>query len=155
MLWISLDQKRCWWFVFLFESRFFIEVIFLNIYLISGLVYDLKQHLFGQHIVQQIVPSAIAASIGRRYPTKPLVMSFHGWPGSGKNYVAAFVVKNFFKKGLDSSFFHFFSAPLHFPLQKDVALYQVRKLFSSMIFCVPLSINSLNLPGPVKNMDFG
>lgn len=93
---------------------------------------DLRQHLFGQHIVQQIVPPAIAASLGRRYPSKPLVMSFHGWPGCGKNYVAAFIVKNFFKKGLGSSFFHFFSGRLHFPIAKDVALYQVWKYFRTM-----------------------
>ncbi len=93
-----------------------------------GLIEDLKQHVFGQHIVQQIVPAAVAGSISREQPTKPLVLSFHGWPGGGKNYVASFVVKNYFKEGAGSKFYHFFNARAHFPLEKNTAVYQVAAL---------------------------
>lgn len=92
---------------------------------ISGLIYDLKSNLFGQHIVQQMVPSAIAASIGDTSPTKPLVMSFHGWPGSGKNYVTLFIAKNYFLKKSHSNFFHLFVGRVHFPNQREVPIYQV------------------------------
>lgn len=91
---------------------------------VTGLRNDLKKNLFGQHIVQQIVPPAIAASISATSPTKPLVMSFHGWPGSGKNYVSLFIAKNYFEKGDRSKFFHLFVGRVHFPSKDKVYIYQ-------------------------------
>lgn len=85
----------------------------------------MKRNLFGQHIVQQIVPAAIAASTGAISPTKPLVMSFHGWPGSGKNYVSLFIAKNYFKEGDRSKYFHLFVGRVHFPSKDKVHIYQV------------------------------
>ena len=35
---------------------------------------------------------------------KPLVMSFHGWTGSGKNYVSKFIADALFDQGLRSRF---------------------------------------------------
>ena len=35
---------------------------------------------------------------------KPLVMSFHGWTGSGKNYVSKFIAESLFAKGMRSKF---------------------------------------------------
>ena len=46
---------------------------------------------------------------------KPLVMSFHGWTGSGKNFVSKFVAESLFVKGLTSDFVHLFVSTLHFP----------------------------------------
>jgi pantothenate kinase-related protein Tda10 len=46
---------------------------------------------------------------------KPLVMSFHGWTGSGKNYVTKFISESLFEKGLSSKFVHLFVSTLHFP----------------------------------------
>jgi hypothetical protein len=46
---------------------------------------------------------------------KPLVMSFHGWTGSGKNFVSKFVAESLFHQGLASKFVHLFISTLHFP----------------------------------------
>ena len=59
-------------------------------------------------------------------PKKALVMSFHGWTGSGKNFVAKFIVESLFKLGMNSKFVHLFIATLHFP-NKDMAdIYKLR-----------------------------
>ena len=42
-------------------------------------------------------------------------MSFHGWTGSGKNYVTKFITESLFEKGLSSKFVHLFVSTLHFP----------------------------------------
>ena len=42
-------------------------------------------------------------------------MSFHGWTGSGKNYVTKFITESLFEKGLASQFVHLFVSTLHFP----------------------------------------
>jgi hypothetical protein len=42
-------------------------------------------------------------------------MSFHGWTGSGKNFVAKFVAEGLFVRGLESQFVHLFVSTLHFP----------------------------------------
>ena len=43
------------------------------------------------------------------------MMSFHGWTGSGKNFVTKFVAESLFEKGLASKFVHLFVSTLHFP----------------------------------------
>ncbi|XP_065209608.1 torsin-1A [Planococcus citri] len=91
---------------------------------ISGLRYDLENYLFGQHIAKEMIPSAIAASRKEISPSKPLVMSFHGWPGNGKNYVASFIAKNYFQHGADSNYFHLFSGRKDFSVERDVNLYK-------------------------------
>lgn len=112
--------------IFFLCNFFLTPYIFFNLFIFfQGLRNDLKKNLFGQHIVQQIVPPAIAASISATSPTKPLVMSFHGWPGSGKNYVSLFIAKNYFEKGDRSKFFHLFVGRVHFPSKDKVYIYQV------------------------------
>ncbi|KAL1139007.1 hypothetical protein AAG570_009068 [Ranatra chinensis] len=55
---------------------------------------------------------------------KPLVLSFHGMPGTGKNYIAEFILKNMFKEGSRSQFAHFYSAHLDFPDSMEKHTYQ-------------------------------
>lgn len=92
---------------------------------ILGLRYDLEKHLFGQHIAKEMIPSAIKASRSKVGPSKPLVLSFHGWPGNGKNYVASFIAKNYFQHGSDSNYFHLFSGRKDFGVERDVDVYKV------------------------------
>ena len=66
---------------------------------------SLESNVFGQHIATKLILSALS----RRWttdeaPKKPLVMSFHGWTGSGKNYVARFVTEALFERGLASRY---------------------------------------------------
>ena len=56
---------------------------------------------------------------------KALVFSFHGWPGSGKNYVATFLATSMFKMGEKSSFYKYYNARIDFPLESKSQEYQV------------------------------
>lgn len=74
-----------------------------------GLQDKLNAKLFGQHIIQEKLFKAIAS----HYETidkskKPLVMTFHGSQGTGKNYVATMIAEAIFEKGTNSEFFHLF-----------------------------------------------
>jgi Cdc6-like AAA superfamily ATPase len=97
---------------------------------ITDLRLDLRNHLFGQHIVQEIVPAAIESSIDKHSPTKPLVLSFHGPTGVGKNYVSSFIAQNYFQNGESSKFYHYFNSRKDFPYQDKYLKYQVRQLYS-------------------------
>ena len=64
----------------------------------------LSEHLVGQHIAQDLVVRAVRGHarlraklrlmINQKYlsrnpsPSKPLVLSMHGWTGSGKNFIS-------------------------------------------------------------------
>lgn len=55
-------------------------------------------------------------------------MSFHGWTGSGKNYLAKMILKAIYKKEMHSEFVHLFVATLHFPHLDEVEEYKVNLL---------------------------
>lgn len=86
------------------------EWITLNI---KGVSEDFSQNLYGQHLAEDIVVRALRAHF-RSKPVKPLVMSFHGWTGGGKNFVSALIAKNIYKEGLKSQFVHLFIGERHF-----------------------------------------
>uniref|UniRef100_A0A0K8U3J1 Torsin-like protein n=1 Tax=Bactrocera latifrons TaxID=174628 RepID=A0A0K8U3J1_BACLA len=98
---------------------------------IPGDVYKLKvmiqKRLFGQHIVKQQLISALEAHFNPRSSSrKPLVMSFHGTPGTGKNFVADMIAEALYEKGIKSRFVHKYTGRLDFPLQKIVGSYNER-----------------------------
>lgn len=59
---------------------------------------SMNQRLFGQHIAQTTVLSAITSHINNEEPKKALTMSFHGLPGSGKNYLSSMIANSYFLK---------------------------------------------------------
>ena len=56
---------------------------------------------------------------------KALVLSFHGWTGTGKNYVAKFIAESLFKKGMKSSFVQIFISTVNFPDHSKVDIYKI------------------------------
>jgi len=74
----------------------------------------LEDNLVGQHIAKDIILRAIKGHQKNLHPSKPLVLSFHGWTGSGKNFVSQFIADSFYKLGFRSRFVHLFIATLHF-----------------------------------------
>ncbi|KZS09814.1 Torsin-like protein [Daphnia magna] len=84
----------------------------------------LKQDVFGQHIATEVVSRQIEAHLSNPSPSKPLVLSFHGWTGNGKNHVAYLIAKSLFMKETDSQFYHHFISTVHFPHQHNTQLYQ-------------------------------
>jgi len=93
---------------------------------------SLDANVFGQHIATRQVLAALhrrwttgnSDVIGTSQPEKPLVMSFHGWTGSGKNYVAKFVAEALFEAGMTSRFVTFLSSTGHFHDPNKVIEYQ-------------------------------
>ncbi|XP_010876595.4 torsin-1A [Esox lucius] len=90
----------------------------------TGLEVDLDQKLFGQHIVSRVVLKAITGFMKNKNPKKALVLSLHGWTGTGKNFVSYLIAENIYKKGMASSFIHQFVATAHFPHQSQIENYK-------------------------------
>ncbi|EFX73207.1 hypothetical protein DAPPUDRAFT_129381 [Daphnia pulex] len=84
----------------------------------------ITNEVFGQHIATEIVARQISAHLENPNPSKPLVMSFHGWTGNGKNHIAYLIANSRYKKGTKSQFYHHFMATVHFPHQEHAQLYQ-------------------------------
>ena len=89
---------------------------------LTGLKTVLRQSLFGQHLVLEPVVNTIRGHINNPSPTKPLVISFHGWTGNGKNFVTKFIIEHLFSCGAQSRFVRKFIASLDFAHE----LYSVR-----------------------------
>ncbi|KAF7662193.1 hypothetical protein LDENG_00243590 [Lucifuga dentata] len=90
----------------------------------TGLKADLDQKLFGQHIASRIILKAVSGFMSNDNPKKPLVLSLHGWTGTGKNFVSKLVAENIYREGMDSSFVHVFTSELHFPHAKEIETYK-------------------------------
>lgn len=81
---------------------------------INGLDNALRTKLHGQHLVQEVVMKVLRRHLSRQNPTKALVLAFHGWTGSGKNFVSSLIAQHLFEKGMSSSFVHLFIGTRHF-----------------------------------------
>ncbi|CAL8387730.1 unnamed protein product [Boreogadus saida] len=91
---------------------------------LEGLKADLKSRLFGQHIAAEVIMKAVEGLMNNDNPKKPMVLSFHGASGTGKSLASQLIVKNIYKKGMDSRFVHFFNAAIHFPDIYEVETYK-------------------------------
>lgn len=97
---------------------------------IDGLKADLQKRLFGQHIVNSTLIQTLRAHINNiESSEKPLVMSFHGTMGTGKNHVTDLIIKNFYKYGENSKYVHRYRARKDFPVDSEVEIYRVSEEF--------------------------
>jgi torsin-1 len=87
-------------------------------------------------------------------PSKPLVISFHGTPGTGKNYVADFIAKSLYKNGLKSKYVHKFYGRLEFPEAGKAQVYG-RQLRDKIINAVSKCEQSLFIFDEVDKMPPG
>ena len=83
------------------------------------------KHVFGQHIVKAMVSKQLRAHLRKDSPKKALVLSFHGWTGSGKNYVAKYIAESLFRKGQRSEFVKIYISTVDFPDESKVDIYKV------------------------------
>ncbi|CAL8406241.1 unnamed protein product [Arctogadus glacialis] len=90
----------------------------------KGLEADLGRNLFGQHIASDVILNAMTGFMNNDNPKKSLVLSFHGRSGTGKSLASQLIVKNIFKKGMDSRFVHFFNSIINFPHASQVETYK-------------------------------
>ena len=86
---------------------------------------QLQENVYGQPIVQEAVVNALKSHWRSDVRRKALTLSFHGWPGGGKNYVVRFIQENLYARGAASSFVHHFTARIHFPQSDKVEQYKV------------------------------
>ncbi|KAK3753610.1 hypothetical protein QZH41_004193 [Actinostola sp. cb2023] len=93
-------------------------------YNLTGLKNDLKQEFYGQHLAMKILLSSLKSHSQTTKRNKPLVLSLHGWTGTGKNYVSGLIAKHIFKHGINSKFIHKFIIPLHFPHVSEIDVYK-------------------------------
>lgn len=95
-------------------------------YDIDGLKADFNEYLFGQHIANGTLIPALKSHVNNlEMSQKPLVMSFHGTPGTGKNFVADFIARRFYAAGDESSYVHRYRGRIDFPLDTQVPIYRV------------------------------
>lgn len=92
----------------------------------TGLQADLESKLFGQHVASRIILKAVNGFMSNDNPKKPLVLSLHGWTGTGKNFVSSLIAENLYKEGMDSSFVHVFTSELHFPHPSQIETYKTQ-----------------------------
>ena len=93
-------------------------------YDVSGIRGCLNQKIFGQHLAVKIVSKTLESHLSQENPKKPLVLSFHGWTGCGKNFVSDIIAKHLFKKGRDSKFVKIRIATLHYRHEGKLQEYQ-------------------------------
>lgn len=91
----------------------------------TALALDFQHHLYGQHLVKDVVMKALKGHLSQNNPSKALVMSFHGWTGGGKNYVARFIAENIYKLGMRSNYVHLFVSTIHFPHEQQSDIYKL------------------------------
>ncbi|XP_065942153.1 torsin-1A-like [Magallana gigas] len=59
-----------------------------------------------------------------RNPSKALALSFHGGPGTGKNYVSTILADSIFKKGMRSKYVHLISAAQKYSHEDNRSVYK-------------------------------
>ncbi|XP_017509214.3 torsin-3A [Manis javanica] len=92
----------------------------------TGLESDLSVRLHGQHLAQELLLRAVRGYLELPRPDKALALSFHGWSGTGKNFVAQMLAENLYRDGLRSDCVQMFIATFHFPHPKYMDLYKER-----------------------------
>ncbi|XP_068105918.1 prosalusin [Hyperolius riggenbachi] len=91
---------------------------------LEALECDLARNLFGQHLAQELVVKAVREFVETDSPSKPLVLSFHGWSGTGKTFLSSLLIKHLYKGGSRSPYVHHFSPILNFQHAQNVEQYK-------------------------------
>lgn len=85
----------------------------------------LEERVYGQHLAIETVVTALRAHWNDRYDSpKALTLSFHGWPGGGKNYISGFIKDSLYALGSQSDHVHHFMGRIHFPQVEKSQEYQ-------------------------------
>ncbi|XP_028588200.2 torsin-3A isoform X3 [Podarcis muralis] len=92
----------------------------------QGLELELGRRLHGQHLAKNVVLKAVQGFLETPQPEKALALSFHGWSGTGKNFVARIMAEHLYQDGLKSDCVKVFISPFHFPHSKYVDIYKVQ-----------------------------
>ncbi|XP_034368844.1 torsin-3A isoform X1 [Arvicanthis niloticus] len=91
---------------------------------LTGLESDLRLRLHGQHLASELVLRAVKGYLETPQVSQALALSFHGWSGTGKNFVARMLVENLYRDGVRSDCVKMFIPTFHFPHPKYVDMYK-------------------------------
>ncbi|XP_052795868.1 torsin-1B-like [Mya arenaria] len=91
---------------------------------LTGLAFALNQNLYGQHLVIGPTVKHLRGHV-ETHPKRPLVLSFHGVPGTGKNFVSSMIAEHMYAKGMSSQYVHYFSATKDFIHEDRLEEYQL------------------------------
>ena len=95
---------------------------------LAGLEHDMSRKLYGQHLVADVVGNLVECHTKEgNKPAKPLVLSFHGGSGVGKNYLSTMIANRLYKLGLRSLFVKMYIGAVDFPFKGNVDRYIVSK----------------------------
>ena len=83
---------------------------------------NLTLDFFGQHLVTENIIKILKAHIKNEQTKKPLVLSFHGSPGTGKTFVSKLIAESFYKFGMSSKHAVFFNIQEHDENYEQVTL---------------------------------
>ncbi|KAJ8372644.1 hypothetical protein AAFF_G00280600 [Aldrovandia affinis] len=108
----------------------------------EGLELDLKSKVFGQHLATAVVLNAVTVFMRDQHPQKPLVLSFHGGGGTGKNHVAKIIAQNIFNDGESSKQVHWFIGDYHFTKEENLETHkaQLRRWIRGNVTKCPCSM---------------
>lgn len=122
---------------------------------IAELRSSLDKSLYGQHIAAQVIVNAIGGHFKNiASSVKPLVMSLHGLPGTGKNFIAEHIIRALYKNGANSQFVHKYLGRIHFPLQSEVETYK-KNLVGNIVSAIARCPKSLFIFDEVEKMPSG
>ena len=107
---------------------------------------DFADLLHGQHLVNRPVVGAIQSHLAEPDPTKALVLSFHGPPGVGKNFVSNIIADSLFEGKRGSEYVHVIIGPHHFPHSLSQGVYSV-SWKNNKINCLFIHLAWITLPG--------
>lgn len=83
----------------------------------DNLLRDLQQKVYGQPLIVKPIYKSLKAHMANDNPSRPLVMYFSGWTGTGKTHVARLIANNLYKEGMKSKFVKYISSSYHFPIK--------------------------------------
>ncbi len=79
--------------------------------------------------MSDVVLKAVSSFMTDSNPNKPLVLSFHGTTGTGKNHVAKIIARNIYKEGENCKHVHTYISDYHFPDKQISHVYRVSKYY--------------------------
>lgn len=91
---------------------------------LTGLESDLHVRLHGQHLASKLLLRAVRGYLETPRVDKALALAFHGWSGTGKNFVARMLAENLYRDGLRSDCVRMLISTFHFPHPKYVDAYK-------------------------------
>jgi pantothenate kinase-related protein Tda10 len=87
----------------------------------------MNNKVFGQHLASKIILSALKGNSNRiKYNKKPLVMTFHGWTGSGKNFISELIASHMFRDNKVKKLrYYLINSHSDFPLGTETTAFKV------------------------------